>query len=101
MLGQAVNRSCCSPVALAPCPDLRLANELSQLVEDEGGLGSRAVERRDPLESRQHCSGFFHARDASRTGVSACAQLCNTFATCTQAEQRVVELAQEPRAIAV
>src|SRR5881398_2047567 len=101
MLGEPLCRGDGTLVAFAARPCFRLAHELAQLAEHDCGIGARSVERIDALEPGQDGARFLHVNDATGVGVSACAQLCNAFATGTEAEERPVELPQERATVTV
>jgi hypothetical protein len=81
MLGEPLCRGDRTLVAFAARPCFRLPHELAQLAEHDRGIRTRSVERIDALEPGQDGARFLHANDATGGGVSACAQLCNAFAT--------------------
>ncbi len=81
MLGEPLCRGDRTLVAFAARPCFRLPHELPQLAEHDRGIRTRSVERIDALEPGQDGARFLHANDATGGGVSACAQLCNAFAT--------------------
>src|SRR5260221_213328 len=89
------------PRERTPRPLLRLADERAQLRQERVRRRTLAIECLDPLESCEHGARLLHGLDASREGVSARAQLCDACGLRAQAEQRLVELAQELRAVAV
>jgi hypothetical protein len=101
MLGEPLRRGDGTHIAFAARPCFRLLHELAQLAEHDRGIGARSVERIDALEPGQDGARFLHVNDATAQAVSACAQLCNTFATCTQAEEGTVELTQKRAPLAV
>src|SRR3954471_13377183 len=81
MLGEPLCRGDRTLVAFAARPCFRLPHELPQLAEHDRGISARSVERVDALEPGKDGARFLHVNDATGGDVSACAQLCNVFAT--------------------